>query len=607
MVEAHHYQEIFKMVSIPRLKQIQPSSGLPSNDRINLNVRDQSANIQNRTNQLVNLGDTALKVDKAYEDDKIDTLSSEANQAYNEWSVQKLQELKNHKGDPTDAYAQYDLDEKEFFDGLRDSRPNLNERVRNGVESKLAKSQGSQRIRVLEQRGYQKEVYENNLFESDVKLDKKHLSVDISRFKLENATTTFPFDRRLIDLKEKIVKRGIKQGTAEIVDDPDSPANYTYTNEDGEEIRVKVSDTVTNRVNKETSEGVYEALNTMITSGELDKAKALNVKYAPHLTSTQRTRINTKLGKEDIKKQASEKLAKLSKLTEEKKIQAIENEKDPVMKKEMASLKLHGDNAIKSLRNNLYDNNTKKALTIIAEMDKQGKVISERSITEDKKLKALMSEGRMSSTQREMILERFNTPKISRDSSVAKLSKLKRGKIEGMDISTMPVEKFQEFLVGLDETDKRREMNSFNKMNDVMKTSKTKGQSYLSTQSNGLKLLKIKLNSRVFKVKSNANLSKRDKKVMNGLQDEFSEFMLPEDGKTPTMIEANEWLDGKVDKLARNKTFSIGEFLGNKIRGGEEKKSFDDLTYFEKFQMSKKLKLINKSKKSSVKNGQSGI
>lgn len=226
-------------VNIPRLNRIQPSDTLPSNDRIKGQAQDQSRNILNQTNQIAALGERGIQINKAYEDEKIDNLSSEANQAYAEWSAQKLGKLKAFKGDPTDAYAQYDLDEKEFFDKLMNDKPDLNERVRRGVTSNLAKSQNANRIRVLKQRGYQKEVYENNLFESDVKLKKNDLSVSAGYIKKGDRTSTIEFNQGLSDIKTLIAKRGLKNGTATVVDG--DKFDHSYRSPDGELVKVSYS------------------------------------------------------------------------------------------------------------------------------------------------------------------------------------------------------------------------------------------------------------------------------------------------------------------------------------------------------------------------------
>lgn len=291
------------MVTIPRLKQITPSSALPSNDRLKGQVRDQSANILSRTSQVVNLGERAIKINKVYEDDKIDSLSSEANQKYDLWNAEQLQKLKVNKGDPTDAYAQYDLDEKEFFDKLIADKPDLNERVKRGYTSSLVKAQNSNKIKVLKQRGLQTEVYKQGLFNSDLQLNKNKLAISAGNITKGDKSLSFEFINGLNDIKTIVAKNGLRIGTTELYEGEDR-GDHSFTNADGEEVKVKYKPADKAALYKHMNAGVTSSVDVLIASGKTAEARDMMDDYSIYIDSKSKTRFEKKLKVTEVDNEA---------------------------------------------------------------------------------------------------------------------------------------------------------------------------------------------------------------------------------------------------------------------------------------------------------------
>lgn len=555
MVEAHHYQEIFKMVSIPRLKQIQPSSGLPSNDRINLKVRDQSANIQNRTNQLVNLGNTALKVDKAYEDDKIDTLSSEANQNYAEWNVQKLQELKNHKGDPTDVYAQYDLDEKQFFEELRDSRPNLNERVRRGVEGNLAKAQGSTRIKVLKQRGYQKEVFTNTLFESDVKLAKQGLSVSAGYIKKGDRTTSNQFNSELGDIKTLIAKRGMKNGTVTEVED-DGSFDHSYTDADGEEIKVKFSQQSKARVYKDLNEGVVNSIGVLIASDKSDQARNMMEDYDSFIDPKSRAKFEKGLKKTEDNNEASVILNSIRGKTEDEQLRAIDNIKDFDVRSEALKLKQLNTSRRNALVKNQQDKNFDAVHGVVEQLRDSGQLYGDKSIEDNKQIKMILSNHKLSSKQMKALKEEIKSPKTSDDKALDRVTNL----FLGGELQKITPAQLTEQMVGLSKGDKSKFRNKY-----LSRRTESKGGAERTSQiyNRAKTLLTDKMYAEGIVENEDGFLNDSDFVKVKKAKVELLEYLdNAELGDKPSMGVINKHIDEFINLRVKEKAFNFGNFFG---------------------------------------------
>ena len=73
-------------VSIPRLNRSEPSQALPQNDRINMRVNAQASTILNQTQAVTGVIDKGADVYQQYENDKIETLSNQAEREYSAWN-----------------------------------------------------------------------------------------------------------------------------------------------------------------------------------------------------------------------------------------------------------------------------------------------------------------------------------------------------------------------------------------------------------------------------------------------------------------------------------------------------------------------------------------
>jgi hypothetical protein len=453
------------MVTIPRLQRIAPSKDLPSNRRIQAKAQDQSANILQRGKQISALGERAVEINRAYEDSKIDSLSSEANQKYAEWNVQKLQELKNHKGDPTDAYAQYDVEEKEFFDNVLGDKPDINERVRKGLTANLAKSQNSNRIKVLKQRGFQKEVYEHNLFTSDLDLNKQELSVSASYIEKGDKTSTIQFNEGLNNIRTLVAKNAIRTGTAEEIED-DAKGDHRYKDADGNEIRVKLSNAAKAKTYTEMNKGVVNSVDVLIASGKTGEARNMMDDYSLYIDAKSKAKFEKRLKVNESENEARTFLQNIRGKTPDEQVRLIEGIKDSETRSEAIKIKHLDSTKLKALKKNSENKNYERVHGVVDQLRDSGQLYTEKSITDHPEIKMILQKASLNPTQMRVLREEFKSPKISEDKALDRVTDI----FLGGDLQKMTSAQLSEAMVGLSKSDKSKFRTKF-----LSRTSDKKG------------------------------------------------------------------------------------------------------------------------------------
>lgn len=441
-------------VNIPRLQQIAPSNSTP-NDRIRATVRDQSSTILQRSQAVSNLGERAIEINRAYEDNKIDNLSSEANQKYAEWSTQKLQQLKNHKGDPTDAYAQYDIDEKEFLDGIISDKPDLNERVRRGLTSNLAKSQNSNRIKVLKQRGFQKEVYEHGLYTADLDINNQDLAVSAGYIEKGDKTSTVQFNEKLNNIRTIVAKNAIRTGLAEEIDD-DSKGDHRYTDADGNEIRIKLSNAAKAQTYEQMNKGVVNAVDVLIASGKTSEARDMMEDYAKLIDAKSKAKFEKRLQTTESENEARVFLQNIKGKSDDEQVRLIDGIKDSETRSEAIKIKHLDDTRLKALKKRSEDANFERVNGVIEKLRESGQLYTEKSITDHPEIKMILQKAELNPTQMKALREEFKSPKISDPKAMTRMTDIILGDHPTLKIGSMTSAQIAEASVGLSQSDKNK-------------------------------------------------------------------------------------------------------------------------------------------------------
>lgn len=450
-------------VSIPRLNRIEPQSDLPANDRINFQAQDQANLIQSRTNSLVSLGSKVGDIYQAYENDTIDTLSKKAEIEYTTWNNERLAKLKASEGDPVELYAQYEIEAKEKHDEILNANPEASERVKRYVSSKLNSVVETQRVGVLKQRGAQTETYDNNLYEATVSLKKDSLPVTAGYINKDDPSSTLMFDKNLEDIKTTIAKQSLKKGTAQQVEEG-QPYNYAYQDEDGNVVRVNLSNIAKEKMGKELSEGVKNSIDVLIAGDQIAEAKMLQEKYKNYIDPLDHAKLKTKI-KEYGEKENGYNFVRNLKGTPEEQLAKIESIKDPKLKEEVLKIKDTNDNRLENLRERQDRSNYDLlAKTVLERQNSDQPFYGVADLENDPIYKSTWD--KLSAKSRKAVQEMVKAPKESNTKSQSKVQKLFMGGEPGKDISTISPEEFnREYLSGLNKSDRAKYTTMYNKMN----------------------------------------------------------------------------------------------------------------------------------------------
>jgi hypothetical protein len=508
------------MVSIPRLNRAEPTTALPKNDRINMRVQDQGSNILNTTQSISSVAHEVGDIYQKYENDKIDQLASSAEQEYTKWIDGELRNIKSKEGDPTDHYADLDKRAKEKYDAILSSRPDMNERVRSHVTSRLDKSVNNTSVAVDKQRGMQEEVYDNNVYESGLKLKKDGLSVTAGYIQKEDSSSFLMYDQNLADIKTSVVRQGLKKGTVtKLPADAESGFNHVYKDDDGSIVKVQMTDIAKQRAAKEMSEGVKSSIDVMIASGRVEEAKQTQERYKDYIDPLSKAKLQEKFSNADRKTEAYGFIATIRGKSQEQQISAIDAIKDPELRSEALKIKDADDAKIESMRKRKSETNYNTlANRVINKMNSEEPYHGIADLESDPLYKQTWDN--IDPKKKQAILEQVEAPKNSNTTVELKVQDIVFGRSE-KKLEDYTPEEWAEATVGLNRSAKSR----YSKFYVDSKTQTGAEKRGVYTQA-GKALQDQLLIDRKIKKDKYGNLSSRDeiklKEMNNELMDELA-------------------------------------------------------------------------------------
>lgn len=548
------------MVTVPRLQRISPSTSGVRSPRIGGQAPDLSSSILQRGEALASLGKRAIEVNRAYEDNKIDNLSSEAGQKYAEWNAQKLGQLKAHQGDPTDAYAQYDIEEKEFLEGLLADKPDLNDRVSRGLTNNLTKLQNKNRVKVLKQRGYQKEVYEHNLFNADVKLTKNELAISASYIEKGDRTSNLKFDQGLDDIKTLVAKNGVRTGTVtELEADSKEKGDHRYEDADGNLIKVKYSPMAANQVYKEMNEGVVNSVDVLIASGKTAEARNLMEGYSKFIDSKSKAKFEKRLKVNEDESKARDFLGSIRGKTEEEQTTLIDGIKDSEVRSEALKIKHLDSTRLKALRKRSEDKNFERVHSVVEKLRESGQLYTEKSITDHPEIKMILQKASLNPKQMRTLTEEFKSPKVSDAKAEQRITDILLGDHPTLKVGSMTSAQIAEASVGLSAGEK-------SKFRTKVLARQTEGGTVERTSqiyNRASKLLTESLYAKEL-IKNNkfGKLEGEDFLINKKARLELIEYLDNQDlGAKPSMAEINKHIEGFIVQKKKEKLFGGGSWF----------------------------------------------
>lgn len=408
----------------PRIQRLQSSSsdGLPS-QRINIQAPDNSASILNNAASANRLIQTGANVYEQIENQKISNINNTVEQEFTSWNNNKLKEIRSIQGDPTEAYAQYDVDAKEKYDSILANYPDMNDRVRGYVTSHLGKVRNNQNYQTLKQRGAQQETYENNLFESTVNLKRNNLAVNAGHIQPGNPGSYLPFDDSINDLKTAVAERFLKKGNGKVVDEDSTDFTHMYRNAEGNIVKIKMDAIGKQRLAKELSRGVSDGIKAMVNSGYAQGAKETFERYKGYIDPRTKVSLTNKFTKDANKNEAKRIYSETQGSSPEVQKSTIDKIKDPDVKLEYLKYKDAIDSRMERDRKRRSDLAQNSILTLVQQRQDSGNPYSGVSELEDEQVFKEM-EDFLTPKGRRAVQEAIKSPKNSTDSSLLRVQNL---------------------------------------------------------------------------------------------------------------------------------------------------------------------------------------
>ena len=328
------------MVQVPKLRRFNATGNQQGAGRINQQVQNSAQSIVGRTNAINSVVGNVADIYQEYENDKIKTISSEAEIELKTWNDSELQKLKTIEGDPTKAYADYEDRLKTKSKSYLEKNDGISDRVKRHVASNINKVAGAERVSMLKQRGAQVETYKHNLYESKLALKRKDLPFNVGNIDFDDRVAGFtPYDDKLNDIKTDIAVRAVDKNTATVLKPDAKKYDHSYVNENKELVKVNFDPQSKLRMTKEISRGVEDSLDALIVSGQLENAKKFKAKYDPWISPDKKLKLNDKMNKEALTQESFKSYNKIQYLPDEQQLAEIEKITDTRLRQRVQSIR----------------------------------------------------------------------------------------------------------------------------------------------------------------------------------------------------------------------------------------------------------------------------
>lgn len=480
-------------VPVPALQKIQSGPALPKNDRINLQVESGANNILKKSEVI---GGFVEGVDKIYtevEDSKIDTLSNDFDNKYSIWKEEKLNKIKSIEGDPTDAYAQFDIDENEYRKELLSNLDGASSRVKSHVTSRLDKTMDNQRVGVLKQRGLQQESYDNKVFESSVKLKRTSMPVTAGYIRKDDAESFTPFEQNIDDIKTLVAKRGLKNGTVTVLDPDSDKFSHQYTDGDGNIVKVNMTPIAKQRLAQELNQGVVSSIDVLLSSGYDEEARILQDRYKGFIDPKSAATLANKFKSNDVTNKAHDIAGTIEGLGYEAQKAALSKIEDHKVKTEV--LNIINTNAVKmeAMRDRQHQINYEAMYDLVEKKAKSGNpfhtVYELEQSEEYKKLG-----GKTSPAKREALKKMIEAPDEDDPVALSKVQDVLLGVDPNISIQDLTPGQFNEYLAGLSKTTRGKMQTQYMSLkldtNAEKRATYRRGEQFLKEQMLRSKIIK---------------------------------------------------------------------------------------------------------------------
>lgn len=509
------------MAQVPELQRIQPPSQNARNDRINIRAQDQGDQILSQTKAVGNLAETGVEMYQIYQNDKINQIADVAEQEYTKWNNEQLARLKSYQGDPTDAYAEYEKAVVQKKSDMLSARPNFGEDVMGAVSSRLDKTIQKQSLAADMQRGQQQEIYDNNIFESTVKMKRDGLAINAGYIQKDDPTSFAPFEDNASEIATAIAKRGIKQGTVTVLPEDAQTYTHKYIDDNGKEVKVNMGPIAKSRLFKDMSDGVKSSVDVLIAGGRIEEARILQDKYKGYLTPKQTASLEKQFKTAGRDQEAFGVIDSIKGLSEEKQIEKINAIKDGELQQKVLQIKDTNSRRLTNLTNRMHKANyDRTAKEVMERMSGPNPFNGMAELEADPTFKRTLDN--MTVKQVQSIKEMVEAPKSSNEDSLMKVTQMFANDSDGVDIYAIEPQDFQYHLRGLSKADRQHYSRMYERMR-----SQTGPEQEKFFKSSGTLLRQTLIADRLVKQdERTGNLTKRDYKRYLDAQRKLENYLM---------------------------------------------------------------------------------
>lgn len=364
-------------VQIPEVKRMNPVEDTSVGRLDSRNLPDPVPSMERTSSALLGFGKEAMTVGERFEREAIDTEKTKASTELETFFDEKMhgkqgtvdqpgeRGIRNSDGDPAELYSGLDDQLAEKFKSLT-SNEKYDPRMTKEVTKHLTDTMNRLHLKKTLEYGDQQSKYDNKVSEAQIDLEKGNLLSASARINADDPSTVPMFDGTVGRIRDLIIKNGIKTGSV-IPTDDDKKANALYVAEDGKPNKVILNPVVQDKLSKTLGEGIGNAIENLINSGNTEGAQLLKEKYNDYLGMEKRKGLVKDLEAAAIKKESYQTAATLKNKTPDQIDSLLSDKKPEVRAKTLEILddeQRRLDNMQKRSDKTNYDYVAKKLLAI---------------------------------------------------------------------------------------------------------------------------------------------------------------------------------------------------------------------------------------------------
>lgn len=417
---------------VPKLSRSEPTQ-TASVGRTNVDVPNFAAATAPQREATGNLVESGANNYVKYVNEIADTESLKASTELEHFLHDSLEGdngVKRKKGNPYELYNQLDQSEEAKFNEIRERYADASSETKAAVERKLLESRGKFYERKTSARGLQIDAYETSIHDDAVELKKNDLMGAAAIVDVNDKSSLAQFDNVIREIYDIRVKRALKNESGKEVKQLDVNGNEIVSYDLNPSVKLQIA--------KDTSDGIYQAIENLANSGKVKEAQFMSERYGVYLDALNKNKVAKTIEREGVDYQASALVDQYSNLPYDKGLKAIEAQKDKLGYKVVEKARLKLDTRRKQIENaekTVEEDNYKSAMKAVA----NGKFLTADQMRSDEKIKQIWN--RIDPKHQIALEEMVEQPKTSNVTVKSKLfQKLQDGEFAGMSYETLATE-----------------------------------------------------------------------------------------------------------------------------------------------------------------------